>query len=453
MENSWRLLDAGNDKYLLITLDYDPTDDELAWAGEIIASYPDRKVIVTTHSYTTADGKFSSIGQNIWDNLLSKHANVFLVLAGHTSSDYVVTTQMTGEHGNVVTAMLIDPQSVDTTRGLGASGMVTMLYFKDGEPTVQVETYSTVKNKYFLEENQFNLDIGTWVPAKDLTLVGALLNITNDINVSYVANVPAGYTNPYMLFEFNGNTYRVESYTTRADGKLVFKFVGVVPQMLGENIKATLYATNGEGVEESFEIAEYSVRKYCENILKDSAYANDTKLKTLLSDLLVYGAKAQIYMNYKTDALVTEGLTLIPSTFTAPTKSDKTLVGEADASVSWKGVALRYENAMAINLSFVASADYTLKISINGRTVEYKVSDLAKEGDNYVVYFRGIEATEYAMVVTATFYRDGVQVGQTATYSVNSYVYSKYKDSKTALADLVKATYNYGASAEAYVGQ
>ena len=41
---------------------------------------------------------------------------------------------------------------------------------------------------------------------------------------------------------------------------------------------------------------------------------------------------------------------------------------------------------------------------------------------------------------------------QSATYSVNSYVYSKYGDSNTALAELVKATYNYGVSAENYVG-
>lgn len=85
----------------------------------------------------------------------------------------------------------------------------------------------------------------------------------------------------------------------------------------------------------------------------------------------------------------------------------------------------------------------------------YNVSDLVADADTgyYTVYFRGILATEYDETVTAEFYYGDTQVGQGVTYSVNSYVYSKQGDSATALAELVKATYNYGASAEAYVAE
>ncbi len=279
-----------------------------------------------------------------------------------------------------------------------------------------------------------------------LKIVGASLNITNDINVKYTVNVPEGYENPYMVFEFNGKSYTVTNYTTRADGKLVFKFVGVVPQMIGDNISATLYATK-DGVQESYVVENYSVKTYCVNML---AKTTDTKLITLLSDLLVYGAKSQLYMDYKTDAFVTDGLTLTPSTFTELTETDKALTGEADASVTWKGVALRYENAMAMRFAFKADADLVLKITINGRTTTYNVSELTAVDGVYTVYFCGILATEYGDVVTASFYNGETQVGQIATYSVNSYVYSKQGDSDTTLAELVKATYNYGASAVAY---
>ena len=130
------------------------------------------------------------------------------------------------------------------------------------------------------------------------------------------------------------------------------------------------------------------------------------------------------------------------------------LTGTANASVTWKSVALRYENAMAMKFCFKADSDLVLKITIGERETSYNVSGLAKEGENYVVYFRGILATEYDDVVTATFYNaNGEQVGQSAEYSVNSYVYSKQGDSDNALADLVKATYNYGVSASAYAGK
>ena len=291
--------------------------------------------------------------------------------------------------------------------------------------------------------------IYTLIPT-ELKIVGAYLNITENVNVSYVVTLPSGYTAPYMIFEFNGDTYKVTRYTVNADGSLVFRFVGVTPQMLGDNIKATVYATYN-GAEVTYEKAEYSVRTYCENML---AKTNDAKLITLLSDLLTYGAASQIFDDYKTDSLVNSGLTLTPSTFESVTSTDKALSGVAHDDVKWSGVSLRYENTMAMKFTFTAASDLVLKVTVNGRTTEYTESDFLtdKNGKSYV-YFRGILATEYGDVVTASFFKGDTQVGQTVTYSVNSYVYSMQNSSDAALKALVQATYNYGASASAYVAE
>ena len=374
-----------------------------------------------------------------------------MVLSGHISSDTIVRTTLIGDNGNEVTAMLIDPQTLDTISGIGPTGMVTMLYFSEDGKSIYVETISTIEEKYFMEENQFTLDIDSWTPAEGMSMLGASLNITNDINVLYTVNVPVGYTDPYMVFEFNGKSYTVTNRDIDTRGKSVFKFVGVVPQMIGENIKATLYATNGGNLE-SVTKAEYSVKTYCVNWLAKDI---DTDFRALLSDLLAYGAAAQQY-NDQTDGLVNENVTgYAPGTFAEVTETVKGISGGTENDpAKWNSVALRYENAMAMKFKFTATdTTLTVKISINGKETTYKVSDLTKEGDNYVVYFRGILATEYGDVVTATFYNGDTQVGQSATYSVNSYVYSKQGDSNTALADLVKATYNYGVSASAYAGQ
>ena len=175
MENSWTLLEFASEKYLLLTLDFGPTDAELEWASNIIESYPHHKVIISTHSYLLPDGSLvtssyshaptkydtlSNDGVDIWNKLASKHENVFLILSGHTSCDYVITSQRIGDHGNTVTEMLIDPQAVDGE--LSPSGLVTMLYFSNDGKTIYVQTYSTVKEKFFLADNQYNVDISNW---------------------------------------------------------------------------------------------------------------------------------------------------------------------------------------------------------------------------------------------------------------------------------------------------
>ena len=170
VENSWRKLHIGNTDYLFVTLDNGASDAELAWAGEIIAANPDHKVIITTHTYlyndtTTVDDHDSSApttspdfesnnGDDFWNKLIRKYENILLVVSGHVACDEVVTTQVKGDHGNIVTQMLVNFQTVDAH--FGAAGMVTMLYFSEDGNTVKVETYSPIKEQYFLEENQFS---------------------------------------------------------------------------------------------------------------------------------------------------------------------------------------------------------------------------------------------------------------------------------------------------------
>ena len=169
--NSWRTFKAGNVDYLTVTLDYGADDDMLNWASEVIAAHPDHRVIVTTHAYFFRDGSTlgandvcppstsggTNNGDDIWDKLISKHANIVLVVSGHDPCDTIVKRQVKGENGNTVTQMLIDPQGVDAAAG--ATGMVAMFYFSEDGNNIEVEYYSTVREKFFLLENQFTMTI------------------------------------------------------------------------------------------------------------------------------------------------------------------------------------------------------------------------------------------------------------------------------------------------------
>ena len=69
-------------------------------------------------------------------------------------------------------------------------------------------------------------------------------------------------------------------------------------------------------------------------------------------------------------------------------------------------------------------------------------------------YTEGIHATEFDKVFTFELYEGDTPV-QTFTYSVTSYIYSQMNKTAdgelTAMAELARALYRYGKSAEAYV--
>ena len=187
IENTYRKLIVGNDKYLIVTLDWAPSAANLTWLDGVIAANGDYKVIVTMHQFLYKEGTFADdadstlpheninsatwgeiptggteLPRTLWDSVLSKHANVEMILCGHEAIDNILTTQLRGDNGNTVTAMLIDAQALDTYI---PAGMVAMLYFSEGGDIINVEYISTIRdydndsstNAYFRAENQFSI--------------------------------------------------------------------------------------------------------------------------------------------------------------------------------------------------------------------------------------------------------------------------------------------------------
>ena len=156
--------------YLLLCLDYGPDDDVLSWASDVVEQYPNDNVIVATHAFLFHDGTTldatdicpprNDVGFNncdeMWDKFVSRHANIVLVLCGHDPSNEIVYAQMTGEHGNVVTCCLINPQHTDFYDR--AAGLVALLHFKNGGSTIAVEYYSTVEGKFYKTDNVFEIN-------------------------------------------------------------------------------------------------------------------------------------------------------------------------------------------------------------------------------------------------------------------------------------------------------
>ena len=197
--NSWTTLEVAGIKYLMITLDWGAKDAILNWASDIIYQHPDHNVIITTHAYLFRDGTTIddgdlvppsanggvNDGDDMWDKLVSKHENIVLVMSGHDPNENIIVNRSTGDNGNTVTAMLIDAQDAEAQEG--SMGMVALLHFSADGKTVQVEYYSTAKEKYFMAENQFTtqLDVVQKAQGGTVAATGAYTNVALTEGKSY----------------------------------------------------------------------------------------------------------------------------------------------------------------------------------------------------------------------------------------------------------------------------
>lgn len=156
--------------YLLLSLDYGPPDDVLAWANDVCDQFPNDNVIISTHAFlfhdrTTLDAEdicppSQDAGVNdcdvMWDEFVSLHENIVLVLCGHDPCNNIVVSKMTGVHGNTVTSVLIDPQYCDHyIQGLG---LVTLLHFSNGGRTITIENYATIQEKFYKTDNEIVIE-------------------------------------------------------------------------------------------------------------------------------------------------------------------------------------------------------------------------------------------------------------------------------------------------------
>ena len=146
------------------------------WANNIIKNHPHHNVIITTHAYLSDNGEIldgtnngspssysgcesHNNGDYFWDNLVSKHENISMVLCGHVGTENIVKSTKIGDNGNTVTQIMVNTQDLDAD--IGSTGTVAFLYFSEDGKNVQVRQYSTVRNRYLGSNSQTSFTVDT----------------------------------------------------------------------------------------------------------------------------------------------------------------------------------------------------------------------------------------------------------------------------------------------------
>ncbi len=161
IDNIYNCFEVQGNKYMVVSLEFDPLPDTIAWANRVIAEHPEHQVIISTHNYMSMKyGQRSTMGNTLWNQLVSKHHNIILVLCGHEwiPDDPGSLSYRTdeGENGNTVHQLMVNSQDIDADRG--GVGLLLMMRFRDGGKTIDLNYFSPVNdNLAYKPQNQFTV--------------------------------------------------------------------------------------------------------------------------------------------------------------------------------------------------------------------------------------------------------------------------------------------------------
>ena len=308
--------------------------------------------------------------------------------------------------------------------------------------------YMTVANA------RTNNDTYVSVIAKKISQAGISsmsVSLSDGLAINTNATLFAGYSNPEMTFEFNGESAVISNYTKVGNDKYTFTYLGVTPQYMNKEITMTLTA-EVNGNRQTIDVKTTTVRDYAMKILNSTSTL--TIDKAMAIDLLNYGALVQKYTNQDVSDLANKLLTNkqkeIGATFNANTITPVTK-GVNSESVTWKTAKLVVDNTIGLRFEFnltngATKENVTMGVSLKDQITYYNVK---QDGDIYYIDFMGISLSEFNTPIVVTAYIDGQPTSATLTYSVNSWIKAKYNDVKDG--ELAKALYVYGKSANVIV--
>ena len=139
--NSYHVFRAAGQQWLLLAMDWRPSDASFAWARQVIAAHPRMPVILTIHELVNADhgnpvAYFTDHGNRVWDQLVNGNDQIFLTLNGHYWPPGRVVRKNAA--GNDVHLHIINYQD----RFYGGSGMIRLYHFDLARNSIDVETFA-----------------------------------------------------------------------------------------------------------------------------------------------------------------------------------------------------------------------------------------------------------------------------------------------------------------------
>lgn len=218
---------------------------------------------------------------------------------------------------------------------------------------------------------------------------------------------------------------------------------------INSKVTVTLLNANQNAVEMApgYEIKDYSVAKYYEDIKKDPNASQ--KLKTMLAALLEYGKCADNYFNGANNAVAD----MSSVDLSTVARYEKSLSEGLNNQIKYVGTSLVLDSTTAIRVYFLLNGDNNVMVGMKKASdAEWrKFGDYGTKENLRYVEIANIPAAELDDTFSVRFADQTNQCVTELNYSGLSYAYAALSQSEDPnLKQLVKAMYLYNRAADDY---
>lgn len=155
----YALFSAGGADFLFLSIGYGVEEQNVAWANEVIAAYPDRIAVLCTHSYMQPTWELSGPGKILFDGVVKPNDSVRLVLCGHLPGaqryQRDIDNDGDGKAERTVDEILFNYQYEPE----GGHGYLRLLTVEPLSGDVHVTTYSPWRDDYDYREAKDTFDL------------------------------------------------------------------------------------------------------------------------------------------------------------------------------------------------------------------------------------------------------------------------------------------------------
>lgn len=185
IDNTYHSFEKAGNKWLILSLEFGPRNEVLEWANKVVSDHPDHQIILITHAYMYVGEKRQSEGddwrahgygigketgekavndgEEIWEKLVKRHPNFFLVFSGHVLHEGLGQLVSEGDHGNKVYQFLANYQRGVKGYGDGCNGFLRLVDIDLTNRSLETKTYSPHLEKWLDDPaNNFQINLSEY---------------------------------------------------------------------------------------------------------------------------------------------------------------------------------------------------------------------------------------------------------------------------------------------------